>query len=310
LTIHPVGLLAVLPAGGVEAAGPAGGPFIPDSHIYTLSNSGGSTLDWTITATAGWFTLSATSGMLGPGASTNIIVSFKPDANTLPAGSYSDVLGFTNLTTGTGDTARLVSLTVNALVELTVTANNPAWGTVSPTNGTYIAGSSLELLASPAAYFRFSNWSGDGSGTENPLSLLLDTNKSVLAEFGEILTTNHPTPHWWLAAHGYTNDLETAVASLGVNGVPLWQSYIAGLDPNNPASQFRLAGHLTSDGIGYVLEWNPVTNRVYTIWLNTNLSDGFSPMPGASNLPWTIRSFTNSSNPSSVQFYRIEVRKP
>jgi hypothetical protein len=227
-----------------------------------------------------------------------------------PAAYVDDVLGFTNLTTGTGDTARLVSLTVNALVELTVTANNPAWGTVSPTNGTYIAGSSLELLASPAAYFRFSNWSGDGSGTENPLSLLLDTNKSVLAEFGEILTTNHPTPHWWLAAHGYTNDLETAVASLGVNGVPLWQSYIAGLDPNDPTSQFRLAGHLTSDGMGYVLEWNPVTNRVYTIWVNTNLSDGFSPMPGASNLPRTLRSFTNSSNPSSPQFYRIEVRKP
>jgi hypothetical protein len=40
------------------------------------------------------------------------------------------------------------------------------------------------------------------------------------------------------------------------------------------------------------------------------LSDGFSPMPGASNLPWTIQSFTNSWNPSSLQFYRIEVLKP
>jgi hypothetical protein len=169
----------------------------------------------------------------------------------------------------------------------------------------------VELLAAPATYFRFNEWNGDATGTNNPLTIVLNTNTSVLAMFGEVLTTNHPTPHWWLADYGYTNDFETAVTAIGANGIPLWQSYIAGLDPNDAESQFRLAGQPTPDGASYVLHWNTVTGRVYTVWASTNLLDGFAPLPGALNLPWTIQSFTNDLDGASPhRFYQMEVQKP
>jgi hypothetical protein len=214
-------------------------------------------------------------------------------------------LGFTNLTTDSGNTSRNVSLTVNPTVsfELSVTVNNPAWGSVSPTNGTYAAGSSVELQATPATYYRFNQWNGDATGTNNPLTIVLNTNTSVLAVFGEVFTTNHPTPHWWLADYGYTNDFETAVTAIGANGIPLWQSYIAGLDPNDPESQFRLTWQPTPDGASYVLHWNTVADRVYSIWSSTNLSAGFTPVPGAANLPWTIQNFTNVLDDASIQAF-------
>ena len=53
---------------------------------------------------------------------------------------------------------------------------------------------------------------------------------------------------------------------IGANSVPLWQSYIAGLDPSDPASQFRFQGKPAPDGMGYVLHWTAVAGHLYTIW--------------------------------------------
>ncbi|MCB1126737.1 MAG: hypothetical protein KDM81_09595, partial [Verrucomicrobiae bacterium] len=85
------------------------------------------------------------------------------------------------------------------LVEVTLAPNNPAWGSVSPASGSYPDGTVLKLLAIPETYFEFQEWLGDASGNTNPLALELAGNTLVVAVFAEMLTTNHPTPHWWLA---------------------------------------------------------------------------------------------------------------
>jgi hypothetical protein len=196
-------------------------------------------------------------------------------------------------------------------VMLSLTASPAVWGHVSPTNGNYLSGSSVQLLAIPEPYFRFSAWMGDVTGTNNPFTVVIGTNLAVQAVFQEILTTNVPTPCWWLAANGYTNDFEAAVRAIGANGYPLWQSYVAGLDPNSPSSQLRLSGAPRQGGQGFVLGWNTATGRVYSVGLSSNLLFGFTPVPGATNLPWTVRSFTNVLDSASpVRFYQIEVRKP
>ena len=159
-------------------------------------------------------------------------------------------------------------------------------------------------------YYQFVNWSGDATGTDNPLTLLLDTNRSVLAVFGEIRTTNYPTPHWWLAANGYTNDFEEAVVLPGANQVPLWQSYIAGLNPNDPQSQLRITTEPAPEGAGDSLSWDALPDRLYTLWWSTNPITGFIEVPGAVNLPGTLSSFTNAAGASTPQrFYRLEVKK-
>ncbi|MFM7182849.1 MAG: tandem-95 repeat protein [Verrucomicrobiales bacterium] len=117
------GSLAVTPAPGFSPSGNFGGPFTPSSQAYTLSNTGGTSINWTAAKTAGWIDLSATSGTLAPGANTSVSVTLNSAANTLNIGNYNDTVTFANTTNGIGDTSRAVSLTVNA-VPATVTLGN------------------------------------------------------------------------------------------------------------------------------------------------------------------------------------------
>ena len=110
LTITPVGDLTVTPATNLDATGPVGGPFTPASRAYLITNSGDAALNWTAAKTAPWLTLSATLGTLAPGTNATITASIA--ATTLEAGSYNDTVIFTNTTTGRGNTARAVALSV------------------------------------------------------------------------------------------------------------------------------------------------------------------------------------------------------
>ena len=194
---------------------------------------------------------------------------------------------------------------------LTATANNPLWGSVSPSGATYAMGSSGQVSATPATYYRFANWAGDAAGTNNPLTVVLNTNLAVQAVFAEIVTTNHPTPYWWLASFGFTQNFETVVTNIGSNKGPLWQSYIAGLNPNDSASQLRLSLTPGFNGTSMVLNWDAVTGRIYTVSASTNLLTGFFTLTNAVNLAYPINRFTNVLSPTApVNVYRLEVQKP
>ena len=110
----PSPALSVNPVGGLVASGLAGGPFTPGSITCTLSNAGAASLYWLAAKTVNWLSLSASNGMLVAGATTNVSISVNANANSLTAGSYSDTVGFTNLSNGLGNTTRSVSLLVSA----------------------------------------------------------------------------------------------------------------------------------------------------------------------------------------------------
>lgn len=193
---------------------------------------------------------------------------------------------------------------------LNVGVSDPAGGSVNPSEGTYFAGTTVAVTATPAKHFRFVNWSGSGSGTNNPVNVLMNSNRTLQANFTAVTTTNHPTPYWWLAAHGYTQNQENAVLELGSNGMPLWQSYIAGLDPDDPESQLRLEVTPTLTPNTVALSWNSVTGRLYTVWASSNPQEGFSPIPSAIDLPASVGGMTNNIGSGDAQFYRLEVRLP
>jgi len=71
--------------------------------------------------------------------------------------------------------------------KLTYTAqirSNPSdGGTVRPDSGTYEAGNQVTITATPATGYRFDHWGTDASGSTNPLSLLVDNNKVITANF-------------------------------------------------------------------------------------------------------------------------------
>ena len=55
-----------------------------------------------------------------------------------------------------------------------------------PPGGTYAAGTAVALTAVPAPGYSFDRWSGDASGTDNPTTITIDSNKSVVAHFKKL----------------------------------------------------------------------------------------------------------------------------
>jgi hypothetical protein len=62
----------------------------------------------------------------------------------------------------------------------------------------------------------------------------------VYALFAENTGTNHATPYTWLAGHGFTNEMDSAELLIGSNGIPVWQSYVADLNPTDASSLLRI----------------------------------------------------------------------
>lgn len=73
----------------------------------------------------------------------------------------------------------------DCLFSLTVAADPPAGGSVakSPDLPGYSHGSLVQLTATAASGYHFSNWSGDATGSTNPITVTMDSDKSVTAHF-------------------------------------------------------------------------------------------------------------------------------
>ncbi len=128
-----------------------------------------------------------TNGTYDAGATVQLTAT--PAAGFQFSGWSGDLSGSTNPATITMDGNKTVTATFTAIpvTQYTLTANPVGSGSVSlnppPTNGTYSAGATVELTATPAAGFQFSGWSGDLSGSTSPATITMDGNKTVTATF-------------------------------------------------------------------------------------------------------------------------------
>jgi hypothetical protein len=201
------------------------------------------------------------------------------------------------------------ALVTISTVRLDLNAFPESWGTVAPGGGVFPQGGEVEIAAQPAPYYTFKQWSGSLNSTNNPAKLVLSSDTSLVAHFAEIMTKQHPTPHWWLAENGHTSSFETAVTEIGANGYPLWQSYLAGLQPNDPES--RLLVSIEGGPAGPVLTWPTVPGRVYTVLHSTKPLTGYVPVPGAVNLPAGANKIAiNPGGFTASVFYRVQVAAP
>ena len=67
--------------------------------------------------------------------------------------------------------------------QLTVNVTPDVGGTVTPSSGTYAMGSTVKVLATPAAEYIFKEWTGGFTGTTNPANVIMDIDKTVTAVF-------------------------------------------------------------------------------------------------------------------------------
>jgi hypothetical protein len=119
--------------------------------------------------------------------------------------------------------------------------------------------------------------------------------------FTETQTTPVPVPYAWLekylAKYG-AGDYEAAGNAKGANGVSLWESYVAGLDPEDAMSKFTARIEMGADG-KVIITWTPDLSkaekpRLYTILGKAKLTDkDWTPVTDA-NLP-------------QMRFFRVKV---
>jgi hypothetical protein len=77
------------------------------------------------------------------------------------------------------------TITANFIRRYTLTITAGAGGTTNPAPGTYTydEGASVSIQAQATAASRFDSWSGDASGSANPVTVVMNGNKSVQANF-------------------------------------------------------------------------------------------------------------------------------
>ena len=146
------GGIGVEPVSELASVGPEGGPFSPASRVYTVTNYGAETVEWTAAASEPWIDLSSTGGALPGGASAQVVIAVNSTAASLQPGFYEGTVMFTNTTDHRGDTVRRVTLTVFGSYEVKTTSFR--W--IDPTSHTRLYLSDDGVSAAQPMPFAFS----------------------------------------------------------------------------------------------------------------------------------------------------------
>ena len=116
----------------------------------------GSSVELTATAASHWHFVGWSGDASGP---TNPLTVFVDGEKTITATFAADTFAVNVATVGSGTVVR------------------------NPAQSSYGYGSSVELTATPATGWHFVEWSGDASGSANPLTVLVDGEKNLTATF-------------------------------------------------------------------------------------------------------------------------------
>ena len=323
----PLDPLTISPVSGFIASGAAGGPFNVTTENLFLTNSGATSLNWTLSNTSQWLNVSPGSGALASGAHTTVTANLNANAYSLGSGIYSANVWFTNQTSG-GSQLRQFALQIgqpllqNGGFELGSFAN---WSQSGNTNfcsvttgnsqfvhsGTYGAkmgpSSTLGYLSQTVPTFAgqtyvLSFWlsSPNVSGTLTPNEFSVSWNGSTLYD-----RTN-------VGKIGWTN-MQFTVMAAGPNTVLQFgfrdDPYFLGLDDVSvtPVSAPVFTGATMTAG-DFNLSWLATPGLVYQVQYKTSLQQTNWTNLGlpftATNSNVTV-SDVNVLNTSPARFYRI-----
>ncbi len=216
--------LSVTPLGAFAASGQRGGSVSPANQVFTLHNNGASSLVWTAGKSQPWLTLSATTGTLPAGASTTVTISFNAAASSLPAGSYSDTVTFSN----TGSAAALLR-SVNLTIEpqyLTIFRETfesgvlaGAWAITGTGNHRTIITTSNSPQAGARHLIMDSSMDGSYSRNEATLTLDLAGRSNVTLNFWAKMFNDEPHAP---ATDPFTGGSDFDGVAVSANGGTTW----------------------------------------------------------------------------------------
>ncbi len=268
LTVKAPGALVVTPTNAFESAGYQGGPFTPVTKVYTVQNvSTNFTLEFSAVPNADWQTVDVESGTLGPGESTNVVVTINGNATNLTAGVYVESVGFNNNTTGEYLGDRETILTVNSLLNVTPTgsfnSSGPVGGPFTPNSTTY----TLQWLGSMPV--NWTAYSPDDWFTISPEFGALNPNETVEVTVSYNSSANTLPEGVWESGVTFTADqLDTYVNRFTQLIVGQGQLFVTPFGGFN--SSGAQGGPFSPASKTYRLTWVGVTNVQWTTDLSAN----------------------------------------
>jgi hypothetical protein len=200
---------------------------------------------------------------------------------------------------------------------LTISAD--ANGAVNYLSGWLPADEVINIYAVPYSYYHFTNWTGSVSGPSmysNPLPLLMNGPKTIVAHFAED-TTSNGVPINWLVNNGFSNNYDLVVyEDPDVDHVITGDEYIMDTDPNNALSYLAVESlkRVSPSSTNLVMTAPVSTNRMYSWEFTTNLkTSAWQSVEGQTNIvpPGTTLTLTNTSDSASGPLtFRLRVQKP
>jgi hypothetical protein len=152
---------------------------------------------WTVTASAG------ANGGIAPSGTIQVADGATPSFTITPNTGFhvldvlvngSSVGAVTNFTFPAIHANQTIAASF-AINTYTLTLSTAGSGSVTPvpSQATYDHGTVVQVTATPAANWFFDSWSGDASGSTNPLPVTMDANKNITANFSQHVYTWNPT---------------------------------------------------------------------------------------------------------------------
>jgi uncharacterized repeat protein (TIGR02543 family) len=207
--------------------------------------------------------------------------------------TYDKAFNYSSAATGNGST--LATYTLN----VTVTGGGTV--TKSPDQAQYDAGTVVQLTATPSsALFRFVGWSGDASGTTNPLSVTMNGNKNITANFAsnviisEFRFQGATATDEFIELYNNTNttiDISRIQLRSSDNQLGLSFSTIAPLPPRAHYLITNQGGYTLSD---YGGTGNASPNNTYPVEIDTGANAGLQLLDEFNNTLDAV-GFTRSS---------------
>ena len=192
----------------------------------------------------------------------------------------------------------------HALPSVTLAAGTNAWVRARAQDGLTFIADALHVRSAS----RYNDGTSAPSVSLQPLDGIL-----LRREPGTYADRDHDgLPDFWEQMYFGDPTLAVASADPDGDGYTNLQEWLAGTDPTNSASFFRIESMQggTVPG-GWEISWPSVASRVYDVECTTNLAAGFTFLD--TNLPATpaVNVYTDALHPGAGRmFYRIRARQP
>lgn len=184
------------------------------NFLYTIEG----TKQYSLSSNAAW--LKITKNITGTATQSAVAIEATIDATGLSAGNYSAII--TANGTGTGQTFTSASFCVNLQVSsgtagytLVVNTNGNGTAAKNPNQTAYTSGTSVTLTASAASGYSFTGWSGSASGSSNPLTVTMNGNKTITANF--TASTSQQVTSFTLINADKDEDIKTITSGETIN---------------------------------------------------------------------------------------------